>query len=234
MSDGLATQPGMIHVPSEAGVPDFGNNSRYINGNAVSISPIINGLTHMTMCYWGKRSNSGHRLGMGTNPIGNGTHDAQLVFTAPSPRIVATARKTVTSHYIISSHSGTGWHHVALTYSPGSMSLYQNGLHVNTSAATPTNLSTVPTQCYWGGHLLESNQTVYATSQGHVCDFRFYNRALSAAEILSIKNFNHITDGLIGWFATDVDSIDDQSGNDLVGTERVSPTLFVSGDGPKP
>lgn len=73
------------------------------------------------------------------------------------------------------------WHHVAVTWDGSEIRLYLNGVSDMSPAARSTTLGTDTRAVYLGGRIGNTD-----ISTGIVDDVRFYNRALTAAEVAAI------------------------------------------------
>ncbi|MBR9692145.1 hypothetical protein GOV06_05165, partial [Candidatus Woesearchaeota archaeon] len=80
----------------------------------------------------------------------------------------------------------TGWNHVAVTYTNGTLFLYLNGI-LNQTSTYQTNLipSTLKIGTRWGGSVDGVNGELF---DGTVDEVRIYNRSLSAEQILALYN----------------------------------------------
>jgi hypothetical protein len=96
-------------------------------------------------------------------------------FTAPSGKLNATNRVSTTSFF-------NNWHHIVSIYDGSNLSLYYDGIFINSSSSTGNITNT--------SKALEIATRSGDGYKGNLSVARIYNRALSAAEIL--QNYNSL------------------------------------------
>lgn len=117
------------------------------------------------------------------------------------------------SSYTGSTLSVSTWYHIAFTYTPaGSCFIYLDGTVLNGAGSTANALAGTPDQQELGGWRTTNGNRL----DGSVAAVKFWNRALSGAEILAEMNFAvaQNTTNLYGtWYLRDNTDYLDQSGN---------------------
>ena len=125
------------------------------------------------------------------------------------------------------------WHHIAGTYDGTTMRVYLDGVEDDTTAKTGSiNSTTAPVRIGVG-----SGATSEQPADGAVEDARFYDRALTASEILTIFNSRgrdgialgrvaryQLNEGAPGVVASGAGVVKDSGPNGLDGTPANSPT----------
>jgi Concanavalin A-like lectin/glucanases superfamily len=168
-------------------------------GNAVQLGPpapnryvdmpdgILNGLTDFTIATWVNRTSTTGQTWSRLFDFGTGTTvNMFLTVDAGGP---AGARFAITTggggaeqQVTAAEPIPTGWHHVAVTRSGTTVTLWVDGTAVATNANVTLSPSSMGnTTNNWIGR----SQYADPLLQAHVDDFRIYNRALSQEEIQS-------------------------------------------------
>ena len=156
----------------------------------VSNTDDIGGLaiyTQVTMDYW---CNVTYLAADTYHPLYEKGWGDQIEFLAnqanlPKVNIVATSSHVVSG---LSTLSQSTWYNLCYTYDFNSLLLYINGSYVNgisysgTAASYPNNRSSIGANSQ--GMTLDPNLTYRKYLHGYIGQIKFYNRALSAAEVL--------------------------------------------------
>jgi hypothetical protein len=136
-----------------------------------------------TVCFFAKTINLVNPKGVGGTGSGNDQNSFRLrIKTSGEPQY----RIDSTSLEVLTFIADGEWHHVAFVVSGsgGTITIYVDGV-----AETPI---AIPTYNLNGSGQLEVGANEAAnTFDGGLDDFRFYNRALSGAEILSLSNYRN-------------------------------------------
>ena len=166
------------------GVPntayDFNGTNAYIEANGTG------GLsnTNATLSAWvysATATNSGQIIKVGGAGYGIGIGSTSYDDSAPGTKIVMLFEGI---RWIpTTADFGTGWHHLAMVIgNTGVPTLYKDGVLVGSYAGA--NSSVPSGNTLFGG----SNTAAVRWFDGNIDDVRFYNRALTAAEVLALYN----------------------------------------------
>jgi hypothetical protein len=165
------------------------------NDYALALNAVPTGSTSMTISAWVWADTRPTWGSIVKNWGGASTGAFHLGFDNASGRI---------SNYLSAPQDGpvidtvqltlNAWHHVAITYNGSStnQSLYIDGVLVNSRSTAPTDLDALGTNMGIG--VKPDNSTLIADPatpgywDGKIDDLAFWNEALTAAQILQIKN----------------------------------------------
>jgi hypothetical protein len=141
---------------------------------------------------------------------------------APAGRLVYQAGGLVES-LVSDVISASTWYHIVIVHSGGTATIYKNTAVWGSGAQTLSKLSALGTTL-WLGKTAASSQYV----DGKMDDVRFYNRALTAAEITTLYNAGSGTESEASIVTTTEETyLDVKDGTD--GTESSTITLGASG-----
>jgi len=121
------------------------------------------------------------------------------------------------------------WYHVTAVFSGTTGTIYLNGSQIGTSSSMAQVRNVARANNYWG-MTNGSNNTIW---QGQQDELRFWNRALTAAEIASNYNISFSTgqSGLIAYYKADEtsgNSLNDSSGNGNNATLQIASSVTVA------
>ncbi len=163
----------------------YGGALNFNGSNTVQIpsAPSLNLTTGMTLAAWIKPSTSQ----TGWRTIMQKQADAYFLNASKGTgTLLPAGGGTIGSGGPIVSGTTTSpvnaWTHIALTYDGTTMRLYVNGTQVSSTAATGT-IQTTTNPLWIGG-----NSPYGEYFQGAIDEARVYNRALTAAEIVAVRD----------------------------------------------
>jgi hypothetical protein len=104
------------------------------------------------------------------------------------------------------------WYLITGTYKYGELCIYLDGV-LGTSKSVFVDYAESSANTHWIGKYAGYSYYLRA----NIIDVRIYNRALSADEVLSLYEGNHVSQGLVGWWPLNKDALD-YSGNGNHGT----------------
>ena len=163
----------------------FNGSNNYIA--VASPSGLPTGTSPRTLALWFKKSNntvwSKEVVGYGTN----GSHNRFAIFLPDATKIGA---ETINNSHYISWTANTDWNHIVLVLPVGGtkasdVKVYLNGIEGTYVVSDNATLTTTSSP-FWIG-ALPTIATGY-NFDGSIDEVKIFNRALSAAEILSMYN----------------------------------------------
>jgi hypothetical protein len=172
----------------------------------IADDPVFDLTTELTFSAWAKNDGAaitspGERLASKYQSTGNLREWSVAITSDEKIRFTASANgfsvESVDSDNVISSVDS--WHHYAVTYNSGVVTMYVDGVEV---PSTIVGVGTVPTSLFNGSAAFEIGSVNEGTTQlwgGQIFDARVYGTALSADDVAAIYNETAIEDDPVFW-----------------------------------
>lgn len=163
-----------------------GSHSLTLNGTStyMQLPPVVGTLPEMTIALWCNQSNytkSWTRI----FDFGNGT-DQYMFLTGNNGSEMRLVMKNGGAEQILSAPKlSAGWHHVAVTIGEENIAIYVDGVQVATTTEIDLRPSDLCTTLNYFGRSQYSSDPLF---KGNMDDLRIYSVALSAEDILALKN----------------------------------------------
>jgi len=123
---------------------------------------------------------------LGQSTINTGWHDSNIEVSSAGIFSFSIWHGNLTNRVVSTAKSFNTWYHIGFTYSGTTLTAYINGSSIGTTTFTRQTTSSL----YYGLCSIDTatNMGTSAYGTGRMGNFIFYNRALSAAEVL--QNYN--------------------------------------------
>ena len=122
---------------------------------------------------------------LGQATINTGYHDSNIEVNSSGIFSFSVWHGSLTNKVVSSAKSFNNWYHLGFTYSGTTFTAYINGSSIGTTTFTRQP----PTSLHYGLCSIDgTNMGTSAYGSGKMGNFMFYNRALSATEVL--QNYN--------------------------------------------
>ena len=153
---------------------DFDGTDDYVDLGAVTSG----NLSALTISGWFYRSSSSDSISLGWSDV---LPERAYILVYGASNVAYWVVENGTNNFPTTSFSGTGWHHIAMTYNGSIRNGYINGVNQNVSGIAPSSYAVTGT--FKIGKDLSN--TIF--SKGLIDDIRIYNRALNASEVAQLN-----------------------------------------------
>ena len=169
-----------------------GEKGCYLNGQYFLLPPAIANTPRWTFAAWVNNTMDGSGW-QRIFDFGNGT-DKYMFLTPNSGSDMRFVMKNGGNEEILSaSKLGTGWHHVAVTIADDVVTLYVDGTAVASSTTMQIRPIDIRPVLNYIGHSQYKSDPVF---RGYIDDIRIYNCALSAEDVIQVKDGGETASGI--------------------------------------